>query len=145
MPGTCQTESLEKATEPGLLAAVPRGREVAGDKLPIPQGEEALSMFQVILERFDQQQEQLSRIEKRISSSVEKAAYTTQEAAEQLNLKKWTVMQWCNKGQARAKKVHGRGRQGEWRISHEELIRLQSEGPMPPCTFDNRVITRRVS
>jgi excisionase family DNA binding protein len=119
-------------------------RSNAPNPLPVDLGE-LLSLLSVILQRLDQQQEQLSRMEKRFSSSIEKEAYTTQEAAERLNRKEWTVRQWCNKGRARAKKVHGRGRQGEWRIAQEELVRLQSEGPMPPCTFDNQIVSQRAS
>jgi excisionase family DNA binding protein len=63
---------------------------------------------------------------------VEKQWYTTKEAAERLNLSAWTVKQWCNLGRVRgAKKVGGRGRSGEWRIPHEELVRLRNEGPLP--------------
>jgi len=30
----------------------------------------------------------------------------------------------------RASKVPGKGRKGEWRVSHAELLRLQGEGPL---------------
>src|SRR5262249_47829984 len=52
------------------------------------------------------------------------------EAAERLGRRPWTVRQWCNKGQVRgARKVHGKGRTGEWRIPHDEGGRPQNEGP----------------
>lgn len=74
--------------------------------------------------------ERLDRIESRVAVSVLKETYTTEEVAKRLDKSEWTVRQWCNKGQAHAKKIHGRGRKGEWRISHDELVRLQNEGPL---------------
>jgi len=81
--------------------------------------------------------ERLERIEKRLSLSTVKESYTTQEVAERVGRSEWTVRQWANKGKVQAKKVHGRGRQGEWRIPHDELARLQNEGPKAPGTFPN--------
>jgi hypothetical protein len=88
--------------------------------------------------------EQLGWIEQRLGLSVVKDAYTPEEVGDRLPSKRtpWTVRQWCNRGQARAHKVHGKGRQGEWRITHEELLRLQNEGPLPEGTFDNRAAGR---
>lgn len=87
-----------------------------------------------ILLRLDQLDEvllRLDRLERRLDLNVEKETYTTEQAAERLNRSEWTVRQWCNQGQVKgARKVHGRGRQGEWRIPHEELVRLQNEGPL---------------
>lgn len=77
--------------------------------------------------------EKLDRIDQQLALSVEKEAYTTEEVAERVGRTEWTVRQWCNKGQVRgAYKVRGRGRTGEWRIPHEAVVRLQSEGPLPP-------------
>jgi hypothetical protein len=74
----------------------------------------------------------LERLEEQLSLSVVKESYTTEEVAERLGRAEWTVRQWCNKKQVTgAKKVRGKGRSGEWRIPHEELLRLQSEGPLP--------------
>src|SRR5262245_41900611 len=79
-----------------------------------------------------QQQLQLDRLERLFTTSVVKETYTVEEAAPRLGRSEWTVRQWCNKGQVLgAKKVRGRGRKGEWRIPHEELLRLQNEGPLP--------------
>jgi hypothetical protein len=67
-----------------------------------------------------------------------KESYTTDEVGEKLGRSEWTVRQWANKGQIEAKKIPGRG-DGEWRVSHVELLRIQSDGPMPPGTFRNRL------
>lgn len=84
--------------------------------------------------------ERLENLEKTQLLTVRKESYTTAEVAERLhNRSEWTVRQWCNKGQAKAKKVRGRGRDGEWRLTHEELGRLQCEGPMAPGTFNNEL------
>jgi hypothetical protein len=34
-----------------------------------------------------------------------------------------------------AYKVHGKGRTGEWRIPHQELVRLQNEGPLSEGSY----------
>lgn len=58
--------------------------------------------------------------------------YSTQEAAEILNKRPYTVRNWCRMGRVRAEKIEaGRGVDGEWRISHEELTRIQNEGLLP--------------
>jgi excisionase family DNA binding protein len=72
----------------------------------------------------------LDRMEARLDDSLAKEAYSTDEAAKLLKRAPWTIRQWCNEGRARAKKIRGRGRRGEWRIPHEELQRLQREGPL---------------
>ena len=76
--------------------------------------------------------ERLERLEGRLALNVVKETYTVEEAAKRVSKTEWTVRQWCNKGQVEgARKVHGRGRKGEWRITHEGLVRLQNEGPLP--------------
>jgi Helix-turn-helix domain len=76
--------------------------------------------------------QRLEQLEGRLAANVVKESYTVEEAAGRLGRSEWTVRQWCNKGQVRgAKKAHGRGRTGEWRIPHDELTRLQNEGPSP--------------
>jgi transposase len=77
----------------------------------------------------------LDRMERAQGLSVVKEAYTTEEAAERLGRSEWTVRQWCNKGQVEgAYKVHGKGRTGEWRLTHEAVSALQSRGPAPVGT-----------
>jgi hypothetical protein len=120
-----------------------RRRATAGDPpeeaavRPRPNG--APGGQEVILKRLESMQRQLDRIEQRMTLAVAKEAYSTDEVAERLSPPRtpWTVRQWCNLGQARAWKVAGRGRKGEWRIGHEELVRLQNEGASSPGTFDN--------
>jgi hypothetical protein len=75
--------------------------------------------------------ELLSRLEKLSAASLQKESYTVKEVAERLGKSWYTVRQWCNLGRAHATKIHGRGRQGEWRIPHQELVRLQNDGPLP--------------
>jgi excisionase family DNA binding protein len=74
---------------------------------------------------------QLERLEK---ARLQKESYTVAEAAERLGKSSWTVRQWCNRGQVPgAYKVgRGRGGEGEWRIPHEALIRLENFGPNEP-------------
>ncbi len=61
--------------------------------------------------------------------TIQKEAYTTKEVAERLERAEWTVRQWCNLGKVpEAYKVHGKGRNGEWRIPHEAVVRIQNKG-----------------
>jgi excisionase family DNA binding protein len=58
--------------------------------------------------------------------------YTTKEVAEILSRKEYTVREWCRQGRIRArKKFCGRGKGGEWLVSHEELSRLRNERLLP--------------
>ena len=58
--------------------------------------------------------------------------YTTAEVAEFLHKAEYTVREWCRQGRIQAKKkVCGRGRGGEWLVSHEELTRIRNEGILP--------------
>jgi excisionase family DNA binding protein len=58
--------------------------------------------------------------------------YTTAEVAELLRRAEYTVREWCRQGRIRArKKPCGRGKGGEWLVSHEELQRLNNDGLLP--------------
>ena len=62
--------------------------------------------------------------------------YSTAEVARLLDKAEYTVREWCRQGRIRArKKPCGRGKGGEWLVSHEELTRLRNEGllPFPRC------------
>lgn len=80
--------------------------------------------------------ERLDRIESMLASLVERQTvkdwYTTAEVAKMLGRAEYTVREWCRQGRIRArKKPCGRGRSGEWLVSHEETVRLRSEGLLP--------------
>jgi transposase len=97
--------------------------------------------MEALLENLAQR---LDRIEQRLAVSVVKETYTTAEAAQRVGRSEWTVRQWCNQGQVEgAKKVHGKGRTGEWRIPHDEVVRLQNEGPLPSGTVNPHEPGRR--
>ena len=63
--------------------------------------------------------------------------YSTAEVADLLDRAEFTVREWCRLGRVRAeKKKSGRGRAGEWIISHDELTRVGNEGLLPdPSAF----------
>lgn len=68
----------------------------------------------------------------RTTAVLTKDYYTTAEAAELLARKTFTVRQWCRLRRIHAEKTHaGRGVDPEWRISKEEIIRIQNEGLLP--------------
>jgi hypothetical protein len=107
----------------------------------LTQSNDVLELLKAILNRVE-------RLETRFAHSVEKESYTVEDGAERLGRRPFTVRQWANKGQAKANKVHGKGRTGEWRIPHEELLRLQAEGPSAVGAFDNHRrphLTRKAS
>lgn len=61
-----------------------------------------------------------------------KESYTTLEVATILEKKPYTVREWCRLQRVNAfKAMCGRGCEEEWRISHEELLRIQNEGLLP--------------
>jgi len=44
----------------------------------------------------------------------------------------YQVREWCREGRIRAeKRPVGRGRHKEWMVSHDELIRYESQGLLP--------------
>ncbi|MBX3412563.1 MAG: helix-turn-helix domain-containing protein [Pirellulales bacterium] len=61
-----------------------------------------------------------------------KEYYTTIEAAKILGKRPYTVREWCRLERVHAEKaLSGRGIDEEWRISHDELVRIQNEGLLP--------------
>ena len=66
----------------------------------------------------------LLKKQERLARTMEKKVYSVDEAAELTGYKAWTIRQGCNKGRIKGKK----GDDGRWRISHEEVHRLQEEG-----------------
>jgi len=66
--------------------------------------------------------------ELRAIMNISKEWFTTEEFAKAAKKKPWTIRARCNQGRLNAVKVNGRGRCGEWRLSHEELLRFQREG-----------------
>jgi len=86
--------------------------------------------------RPDDFREHLERIESVLTLLVEqrtaKESYTTAEVAKIVGKAEYTVREWCRQVRIRAKKKPcGRGKGGEWLISHEELTRLKNEGLLP--------------
>lgn len=83
--------------------------------------------------------DRMGKLEDRIDASRDREAYTTHQASKRLGKSAWTVRRWAELGQIRAEKVlMGRtGRKGEWRISAEEVARIEREGPQPEGTYSN--------
>lgn len=80
--------------------------------------------------------QQLCRIEMKLdelaSERHSKEFYSTSEVAQALGRAEFTVREWCRLGRVRAqKRAAGRGVAKEWMISHDELVRIQSEGLLP--------------
>jgi Helix-turn-helix domain len=80
--------------------------------------------------------QRLDRIEALLTALVSREQtkdwYATPEVAKLLGRAEYTVREWCRQGRIRAKKKPcGRGKGGEWLVSHEEVVRLRSEGLRP--------------
>ena len=87
-------------------------------------------------ERLDIVLELLQQMEQRLEELLEtrprREWYTVEEAAEILQRRPFTVREWCRLGRVNGdKRKTGRGSSREWRISHEELVRIQNEGLLP--------------
>jgi hypothetical protein len=62
--------------------------------------------------------------------------YSTSEVAKALGKAKFTVREWCRLGQCQAEKRKPyRGGKKQWMIPHQELLRLDGDGPAPMDTF----------
>lgn len=67
-----------------------------------------------------------------LSEQTIKESYSTQEVAVILGKRPYTVREWCRLNRVHAYKAeYGRGSEDEWRIRHEELVRIQNEGLLP--------------
>jgi len=79
--------------------------------------------------------QRLDRIEEMLLTLLKqktvKEWYTVEEIAAIIGKAEFTVREHCRLGRIAAEKRNGRGEFGEWRISHEELTRLQNEGLLP--------------
>jgi transposase len=80
--------------------------------------------------------ERLARIESLLAQLIEQKAtkdfYSTSEVAKLLDRSEFTVREWARLGRIFASKREcGRGRTKDWKISHEEVLRIQNEGLLP--------------
>jgi hypothetical protein len=100
--------------------------EQSGSQPPAGNLEERLDLVLQRLERIESVLEQL------VQQRTVKDWYSTAEVAKHLERAEYTVREWCRQGRIRAKKKPcGRGKGGEWLVSHEELTRLKNEGLFP--------------
>ena len=61
-----------------------------------------------------------------------KESYNTAEVANILGKRPYTVREWCRLQRINAyKAMCGRGCEVEWRVTREELLRIQNEGLLP--------------
>ena len=61
-----------------------------------------------------------------------RSAYSTAEFATMVKRKPVTVRRWCREHRISATQAGGRGPSGEYRISHEELVRYRNQGLLRP-------------
>lgn len=83
-----------------------------------------------VLHRLDEIQNTLNLL---VQQRTVKEFYTTDEVAKLLGKRPFTVREWCRFGRIRCRKQNnGRGKYQSWVIAHEELLRIQREGLLPP-------------
>lgn len=71
-----------------------------------------------------------------IAKKIVKEFYTTAEVAKILGKRPYTVREWCRLGRINAEKANfGRGLDEEWRVRHDELLRIQNEGLLSLKSF----------
>lgn len=79
--------------------------------------------------------ERLDRIEELLMALLKqrqvKDYYSINELADLLGRAPFTCREWARTGRIAAERKRGRGEFGEWRVSHQELIRIQNEGLLP--------------
>lgn len=80
--------------------------------------------------------EQLDRVEqlliKLVAQHTQKEYYSTSDIARILKRSEFTVREWCRLRRVWAeKRKSGRGNTFEWKIAHNELLRIQNEGLLP--------------
>jgi len=80
--------------------------------------------------------ERLERIETALVTLIEQRQvqdwYDTATIAKILGKSAYRVREWCREGRVNAeRRPCGRGRVREWMISHEELMRIKSQGLLP--------------
>lgn len=74
-----------------------------------------------------------------------KEFYTTAEVAQILGRRPYTVREWCRLGRIHADKAHaGRGLDEEWRVGHDELVRIQNEGLLAIEKFSQVAAPKRL-
>jgi hypothetical protein len=81
--------------------------------------------------------ERLGRVEALLGELLRQRAvkdwYSTDEVAEILGKARFTVREWCRLGRVRCQKRNdGHGKHRAWVLPHEELLRIQREGLLPP-------------
>ena len=87
------------------------------------------AMFSDLHERLGHIENTLDEIVQAMSNDSPKQYYTTAEVARLLGKKPYTVREWCRLERVHVQKIEsGRGVDNEWRISYEELVRIQNEG-----------------
>ena len=77
-----------------------------------------------LIEEIRQIKEQNLEILRLMRVARDRRWYNLQDAGERLSRAAWTLRQLCSHGKIRAEK----GEDGQWRISADELVRLEQEG-----------------
>jgi hypothetical protein len=90
-------------------------------------------------QRVEEVLERLGRIEAALSLLAQRQAvkewYTTAELARVCGKAEFTIREWCRHGRIRAqKRQSGRGAHPAWVVSHDEVLRYQREGLLPPMS-----------
>jgi hypothetical protein len=91
-----------------------------------------IHLLQKLSSQYEAIESTLRELVGRFDSQQSREFYTVTEAAEAMQRAPYTVREWCRLGRLNASKaLSGRGIDGEWRISSEEMRRWRREGLLP--------------
>lgn len=91
-----------------------------------------VSLLEELSSRCEAIESTLGELLSRFDGQPARDYYTVTEAAEAMGRAPYTVREWCRLGRLNASKaLSGRGIDGEWRISNEEMQRWRREGLLP--------------
>jgi hypothetical protein len=94
--------------------------------------ETIISLLERLSTRCEAIESTLDELLGRFDGQQGREYYTVNEAAEAMGRAPYTVREWCRLGRLNASKaLSGRGIDGEWRISKEEMQRWRREGLLP--------------
>jgi hypothetical protein len=87
--------------------------------------------FSHLMQRLDRIEASLAEL---LRQRTVKEYYSTDEFAKIVGKAEFTCREWCRLGRVRAqKRFSGRGKYCAWVIPHDELLRYQREGLLPPA------------
>lgn len=102
-------------------------------EMPLDEGDWRRELWELLLAALGK----LSALEEKVSqvavpNGSQPKCYTTEEAGREMKVEGKTVEKYCREGLLKGFKANGRGKNGEWRLSAEEMERWKQHGLRRP-------------